>query len=114
MDELLDYPCIAFEQGSGYSYHFAEEMKSTHDYPKLIKVDDRATALNLMVGLNAYTLCSGIICEELNGNDHIAVKLKESETMTIGIIHRTNIPFSPLARLYITKINKYFEENDLL
>ncbi len=114
MEELLAYPCIAFEQGSGHSYHFAEEMKSTHDYPKLIKVDDRATALNLMVGLDAYTLCSGIICEELNGNDHIAVPLQESETMTIGIIHRSNIPFSQLAALYISKINDYFTENNLL
>ncbi len=114
MEELLGYPCIAFEQGSNHSYHFAEEMKSTHDYPKLIKVDDRATALNLMVGLDAYTLCSGIICEELNGNDHIAVPLKESETMTIGIIARTIVPPSALAKLYISKINEYFVQNGLL
>ncbi len=114
MDELKDYPCIAFEQGSKYSLHFAEEMKSTYEYPKLIKVDDRATALNLMIGLDAYTLCSGIICEELNGNGHIAVPLKESESMTIGIIHRKALPFSPLAKMYIQKINEYFEHNGLL
>ncbi len=114
MEELNAYPCIAFEQGSENSFYFAEEMKSTHDYPKLIKVDDRATALNLMVGLDAYTLCSGIICEELNGNAHIAVPLVESETMTIGIIHRVAVPFTPLAELYIEKINEYFESNSLL
>ncbi len=114
LKDLVDYPCIAFEQGSEYSYHFAEEMKSTHDYPKLIKVDDRATALNLMVGLNAYTLCSGIICEELNGNDHIAVPIKESETMTIGIIYKRNMPFTPLAKLYVDKINEYLKANSLL
>ncbi len=114
MQELVNFPCIAFEQGSDYSYHFAEEMKSTHDYPKLIKVDDRATALNIMVGLNAYTLCSGIICEELNGNDHIAIPLEESETMTIGIIHKNNMPLSALANLYITKIKEYFASNGLL
>ncbi len=114
MEELLEYPCIAFEQGSENSYHFAEEMKSTHDYPKLIKVDDRATALNFMVGLNAYTLCSGIICEELNGNEHIAIPLKESETMTIGLIKKSNVPLSPIANLYIDKINEYFKNNGLL
>ncbi len=114
MEELRAYPCIAFEQGSDNSHYFAEEMKSTNDYPKLIKVDDRATALNLMVGLNAYTLCSGIICDELNGNGHVAVPLKESEKMTIGIIHRSVVPYSPLARLYISKINEYFEQNGLL
>ncbi len=114
MEQLTPYPCIAFEQGDKYSFHFAEEMKSTHDYPRLIKVDDRATALNLMVGLDAYTLCSGIICEELNGNDHIAVPLKESETMTIGMIHRQVVPLTPLAKLYMDKINQYFTDNGLL
>ncbi len=56
---------------------FAEEMKSTYEYKKMIHADDRATMLNLMVGLNGYTLCSGIICEELNGNDYAAVPLAE-------------------------------------
>ncbi len=114
LNDLKQYTCIAFEQGSEYSYHFAEEMKSTHDYQKLIKVDDRATALNLMVGLNAYTLCSGIICEELNGNDHVAIPIKESEPMTIGIIYKQNIYLTPLAKLYIEKLNEYLQENSLL
>ncbi len=114
MEQLKSYPCIAFEQGSKYSFHFSEEMKSTYDYSKLIKVDDRATALNLMVGLNAYTLCSGIICEELNGYGHIAIPLQESEPMTIGIIHRQEIAFTPLAQLYISKINEYFKSQGLL
>ncbi len=114
LNDLQNYPCIAFEQGSEHSYHFAEEMKSTHDYHKLIKVVDRATALNLMVGLNAYTLCSGIICEELNGNEHIAVPINESEPMTIGIIYKRNMQFTPLAKLYIEKLNEYLNDNSLL
>ena len=114
LEQLEAYPCIAFEQGSKYSFHFAEEVKSTYDYPKLIKVDDRATALNLMVGLHAYTLCSSIICEELNGYGHIIVPLEESETMHIGIIHRSSMPFTELAKLYIEKINGYFKNNSLL
>lgn len=56
--------------GENNSFYFAEEMKSTYEYKKMIHADDRATMLNLMVGLNGYTLCSGIICEELNGNDY--------------------------------------------
>ena len=53
-------------------------MKSTYDYDRIIKANDRATMLNLMNGLDAYTLCSGIICEELNGDDSLAIPLKES------------------------------------
>ena len=83
MDQLEEYPCLAFDQGKNNSFYLAEEMKSTYEYKKIIKADDRATLLNLMVGLNAYTLCSGIICEELNGADYKAVPLAESEKMRL-------------------------------
>ena len=63
MEELDEYPCLSFDQGKNNSLYLAEEMKSTYDYRRLIKANDRATLLNLMRGLNAYTLCSGIICE---------------------------------------------------
>lgn len=76
LEELEEYPCLSFEQGDYNSFYFAEEVLSTYDYKRLIKANDRATLLNLMVGLNGYTLCSGIICEELNGFDYYAVKLK--------------------------------------
>ena len=72
-DELNDYPCLSFEQGDTGSFYYAEEILSTNDYPRIIKACDRATMLNLMVGLNGYTVCSGIICEELNGSDYVAV-----------------------------------------
>lgn len=38
---------------------------STYEYKRVAKADDRATMLNLMVGLNGFTLCSGIISEDL-------------------------------------------------
>ncbi len=84
LKELDDYPCLSFDQGINNSFYFAEEVLSTYAYKRLIKANDRATLLNLMVGLNGYTLCSGIICESLNGSDYCAVKLKSEETMTIG------------------------------
>lgn len=108
MKELEDYPCIAFEQGKNNSFHFAEEMKSTYDYKKLIKVDDRATVLNLMVGLNGYTLCSGIICEELNGSDYCAIPLKESEPMRVGYIRRKGAKLSKIGETYLHELKKYF------
>ena len=75
LEDLREYPCLSFEQGTYNSFYFAEEVLSTYEYKRLIKANDRATLLNLMVGLNGYTLCSGIICEELNGSDYCAVKL---------------------------------------
>ena len=66
-EDLNDYPCLSFEQGDNASFYYSEEILSTSEYPKTIKATDRATMLNLMVGLNGYTLCSGVISEELNG-----------------------------------------------
>ena len=78
-EQLNGYPCLSFEQGENSSFYFAEEILSTNEYSQVIKANDRATMLNLMVGLNGYTLCSGIICEELNGSDYIAVPFQEDE-----------------------------------
>lgn len=107
LEELKEYPCLSFEQGEYSSFYFAEEVLSTYEYKRLIKADDRATLLNLMVGLNGYTLCSGIICEKLNGSDYCAVKLKSDEIMTIGYLVRKGVTISPLGNKYLEEISKY-------
>lgn len=107
MKDLEPYPCLAFDQGKNNSFYLAEEMKSTYDYNRIIKANDRATMLNLMTGLDAYTLCSGIICEELNGDDSMAIPLKESEKMRIGYISRVGASISPLGKIFIDELLKY-------
>ena len=110
MEELDEYPCLSFDQGKNNSLYLAEEMKSTYEYRRLIKANDRATLLNLMIGLNAYTLCSGIICEDLNGDDYKAVPLKETEKMRIGYIKRKGAKVSHIGELYIEELKKYKEK----
>ena len=107
LEELDEYPCLSFEQGNYNSFYFAEEVLSTYEYKRIIKANDRATMLNLMVGLNGYTLCSGIICEELNGSEYVAVKLKSDEIMSIGYLVRKGSAISPLGQKYIDEISKY-------
>lgn len=107
LSDLEEYPCLSFDQGNNNSFYFAEEVLSTYEYKRLIKANDRATMLNLMVGLNGYTLCSGIICEDLNGSDYCAVKLQSDEVMTIGYLARKGIAISPLGRKYLEEIAKY-------
>ena len=106
MKELEEYPCLVFEQGKNNSFYFSEEMKSTYDYKRMIRADDRATMLNLMVGLNGYTLCSGIICEELNGDDYAAIPLLETEKMHIGYIRHKGIKVSPIGEIYLNALKK--------
>ena len=110
--QLADYPCLSFEQGNESSFYFAEEILSTNDYPRTIKANDRATMLNLMTGLNGYTLCSGIICEELNGTDFVAVPYQEdtenpNSKMEIGYIVKKNLILSKMGKLYIEELKKY-------
>lgn len=112
---LADYPCLSFEQGDKGSFYFAEEILSTNEYPRQIKATDRSTMLNLMVGLNGYTLCSGIICEELNGSDFLAVPFEADEdnpnsSMEIGYILKRRSPLSEIGRIYINEVTKYLEK----
>ena len=107
MEDLMDYPCCTFDQGERNSFYFAEEVLSTYDYKKFIKVNDRATILNLMVGLNGYTLCSGIICQELNGPEYIAIPLDTEETMRIGYIKHKKMHLSELGKRYVLELKKY-------
>lgn len=109
MEDLEEFPCLSFDQGMNNSFYFAEEVLSTNVYKKIIKANDRATLLNLMVGLNAYTLCSGIICEELNGDDYKAIPLDSDEVMSIGYIARNNTTMSHLGKKYIDELIKYKE-----
>lgn len=110
MEELEEYPCLSFDQGNNNSFYFAEEVLSTYEYKRMIKANDRATMLNLMVGLNGYTLCSGIICEELNGSDYCAVPLDSEENMCIGYIVRKGMPLSELGRQYLDELQKFREQ----
>lgn len=109
MEELDDYPCLGFAQGEHNSAYFAEEVLSTYQYKRFIRANDRATLLNLMMGINGYTLCSGIICEDLNGEDFCAIKLDTDEKMTIGYISRKNATISEIGQKYIEEISKYKE-----
>lgn len=110
MSDLDEYPCLAFAQGDYNSFYFAEEVLSTYEYKRLVRANDRATLLNLMVGINGYTLCSGIICEDLNGTDYCAVKLQTDEKMTIGYISRKSSVLSELGNKYIAELSKYSEK----
>ena len=111
-DELKPYPNLSFEQGEAGSFYYAEEILSTNEYPRTIKCNDRATMLNLMVGVNGYTLCSGIICEELNGSDYMAVPYladpdNRNSLMEIGYIFRKNHLFTEAALRYIEELKRY-------
>lgn len=110
LKDLEDYPYLSFEQGEYNSFHFSEEILSTLSHRKSIRVSDRATLFNLLIGLNGYTISTGILSADLNGSDIIAVPLNVNEEITVGWICHKKISLSHLARHYVTALNRIVEQ----
>lgn len=107
-EELEEYPYLSFEQGEHNSFYFSEEVFAAVERKKNIRVRDRATLFNLLIGLNGYTVCSGVIDEKLNGKDIIAVPLADENDMRIGYITHRRGMLSRLGNTYLEAIKKYF------
>lgn len=99
--DLADYPYLSYEQGEANSFYFSEEILSTLERKKNIKVSDRATIFNLMVGLNGYTISSGIISSELNDDKITAIPLEVPDQIQLGWLKQRQIELSPLAQRYL-------------
>lgn len=106
-EELEEYPYLSFEQGEHNSFYFSEEVFAAVERKKNIRVRDRATLFNLLIGLNGYTVCSGVIDEKLNGKDIIAVPLADENDMRIGYITHRKGMLSRLGNTYLEAIKKY-------
>lgn len=106
-EELADYPYLSYEQGEHNSFYFSEEIFSSFERKKNIRVSDRATLFNLLIGLNGYTVCSGIIDQKLNGEDIIAVPLADEGDMRIGYVTHRKGMISRLGETYLEALKKY-------
>jgi len=106
LKDLKPFPRLSYEQGEHNSFYFSEEILSIVDADKELIVRDRATLFNLLIGMNGYTICSGVINEELNGPNIIAKPLKADDRMEIGYILHESIRPSALTRKYIEHLQK--------
>lgn len=111
--DLEDYPCLSFEQGEYNSFYFSEEILSTVFHRKSIHVSDRATLSNLLIGLNGYTICSGVLSPDLNGVDIVSVPLETStdERMLLGWIANPRVVLSSVAERYVEHLKKLIAQN---
>ena len=108
-EELEAYPYLSFEQGEHNSFYFSEEIFSTTERKKNIRVRDRATLFNLLIGLNGYTVCSGVIDQDLNGEDIIAVPLQDESEMQIGYLTHRRGMRSRLGETYLAFLKEYLK-----
>ena len=107
VNELVPYPRLNFVQGEYESIYFSEELFSSIPADKEIRVNDRGAIVNFMLGLNAYTISSGIYPKYLHGENIIAVPLAENETMHIGYVLNEKQELSELGRIYLEELQKY-------
>lgn len=107
LEELEPYPYLSFEQGEHNSFYYAEEVLGSFERSKNIKVRDRATLFNLVIGLNGYTVSSGVLDTKFNGLNIVSRPLDYKETMRIGIIYNKNRKLSRYGQTYAEAIRKY-------
>ncbi|MBQ5311886.1 MAG: LysR family transcriptional regulator [Oscillospiraceae bacterium] len=109
LDDLRDYPRLTYDQGIKNSFYFAEELHITAESPKNIIVSDRATLFNLLIGLDGYTISSGVLSHDLNGDNIVAIPLESDERMEIGYIITTDRPKNEMTERYLDHLRSYIE-----
>ncbi|OFI38491.1 LysR family transcriptional regulator [Arthrobacter sp. SW1] len=103
LEDLEDLPRLTFDQGANNSFYFAEEILSTLSSKRDIRVSDRATIFNLMIGLGGYTISTGIISDELDPSI-VAIPLEVDERIEIGWIDHAAVPLTEQARRYLAEV----------
>ena len=106
LEELQDYPCMVFDQGDNTSFYYREEALATYDYKKVISTNERATNIELMLGLDGYAVGAAMLGEGKTSSEIKAIKLKEEETLTFGYIVRKGSELSDMARSFIEKLSR--------
>ncbi len=107
LDDLKLFPRLTYEQGINNSFYYSEELHSTEESPQSIIVTDRATLFNLLIGLNGYTISSGILSSDLNGKDIVSIPLESDELMEIGYVAPINQPLNPVSERYLKHLENY-------
>lgn len=110
LEDLRDFPRLTYEQGINNSFYYSEELHSTEESPQSIIVTDRATLFNLLIGLNGYTISSGILSSDLNGTDIVSIPLVSDEIMEIGYISPNDRPLNEVSIRYLEHLKKYIAE----
>ena len=110
LDDLKAFPRLTYEQGINNSFYYSEELHSTEESPQSIIVTDRATLFNLLIGLNGYTISSGILSSDLNGTNIVSIPLESNETMEVGYISPTDRPLNAVSKRYLKHLKNYISD----
>lgn len=109
LNDLDSYPCISYNQDHHNAFYFSEEILSTRSVRKSIQVSDRAAVVNFLIGLNGYTISSGVFPKYLHGDDIISIPLNADEKIQIGTIRHKDTVLSDLGKIYTEALRQYAE-----
>lgn len=110
LEDLKEFPRLTFEQGINNSFYYSEELHSTEESPQSIVVTDRATLFNLLIGLNGYTISSGILSSDLNGTNIRSIPLESEEEMEIGYISSVDRVLDMVSMRYLEHLKNYISD----
>ncbi|MBF0786628.1 MULTISPECIES: LysR family transcriptional regulator [unclassified Streptococcus] len=101
LEDVADFPYLSYEQGIHNSFYFAEEILSQEHHKKSIVVSDRATLFNLLIGLNGYTIATGILNSNLNGDNIVSIPLDYDDDIELVYIQHEKTILSQMGEKFI-------------
>ncbi len=110
LEDLSDYPCMVFDQGGNTSFYYREEALATYDYKKIISTNERATSIELMLGLDGYAVGAAMLGAGETSSGIKVIKLKEEETLTFGYIKRKGSKLSEMGQAFVEKLEAHKED----
>lgn len=113
LDDLDAYPRLSYDQGLNNSFYYSEEPHALESVSKAIVVSDRATLFNILIGLNGYTISSGMISSSLDGNNIISIPLETDEFMDLVYIYDSDKPMKEITKQYLAILREYISGHAL-
>lgn len=113
LDDLDAYPRLSYDQGLNNSFYYSEEPHTLESVSKAIVVSDRATLFNILIGLNGYTISSGMISSSLDGNNIISIPLETDEVMDLVYIYDSDKPMKEITKQYLAILREYISGHAL-
>ncbi|WP_019804317.1 LysR family transcriptional regulator [Streptococcus mutans] len=101
LSDLEDFPYLSYDQGIHNSFYFSEEIMSQISHKKSIVVSDRATLFNLMIGLDGYTIATGILNSNLNGDNIVSIPLEVDDEIDIIYLKHEKANLSKMGEKFI-------------
>ncbi len=106
LEELSEFPYITYDQGETGPIEFSEELTESNPTKKHIRINDRATLMNLLLSTDSYTIGTGVMTSDLNKGSVVSVKLASGDLYSVVLINRADVGLSEDAEKFIRVLHE--------